>query len=230
VPFDLDTSRHVVLEGEEYDFSTPQFEVDELPYISFEYTNLPQPPTFDDSFDPTTSKKKKRRKRRIQINQPALPEGQLPADGLSRFDWRDTSLSSGLGMGNRGEGDLWFPHLARVKRVEGEKKKLEVGETFHDEVNRYEKQYVHSPLFGHDHGANDSFAPLLQAEYDEEERILLQRLKEWGGDRLEREGYMLDKLGASLVTKQPKNVEGKIWTFSRVAKDDNTSLPFNKIE
>ena len=75
-----------------------------------------------------------------------------------------------------------------------------------------------------------SFKPLLLAEYEEEEKILLQRLEHWSWDRLEKEGYMLHQLGASPMEKQPKNVEGVVWTFNKVGKADNKGLPFNKIE
>jgi len=76
----------------------------------------------------------------------------------------------------------------------------------------------------------DSFKPLLLAEYEEEEKILLQRLEHWSRDRLEKEGYMLHQLGAKPMEKQPKNVEGVVWTFNKIAKEDNQKLPLNKIE
>ena len=41
---------------------------------------------------------------------------------------------------------------------------------------------------------------------------------------------MLHQLGAKPMEKQPKNVEGVVWTFNKVGKADNKGLPFNKIE
>jgi hypothetical protein len=132
------------------DFSLPQFDDSDI-YHAFDDSDLPLPPTFEDSFDPTKKIKKRRRRKaeRLRPLLPPLPEGELPPDGMSRFDWRETSLSSGLGLGKKNDGDLWYPHLAKIKRVEAVKGVLEVGETFHDEVDRYEKQYVPLLLFGY---------------------------------------------------------------------------------
>jgi hypothetical protein len=71
---------------------------------------------------------------------------------------------------------------------------------------------------------------LLQAEYDEEEKILMQRLEHWSMDKLKRDGFMLHDLGASILPKQPKNVEGLVWTFNKIGKEDNKDLPFHTFE
>lgn len=130
------------------DFSPPEYDYSDTQY-AFDDSNLPEPPTFEDSFDPHTKKARKRRRRRDPNRPilPPLPVGELPPDGMSRFDWRETSLSSGFGLGRKKKGDLWYPHLAPIKRIEAVKGILEVGETFHDEVDRCEKQYVHCSMF-----------------------------------------------------------------------------------
>jgi hypothetical protein len=74
-----------------------------------------------------------------------------------------------------------------------------------------------------------SFKPLLQAEYDETERIFMHRLNEWSTTRLVEEGYMLHELGASVMQKQPQKVEGKVWTFNYTGKNDNKALPITQI-
>lgn len=107
--------------------------------ISYE-EDLPPAPV--DEYDPTTPIKKARR-RRVAKDAPPLPPlpiGELPPDGLSRFDWRETSLSSKPPIESRGR--LWYPELARVRRREAEKKVLVEGGVYHDEIERYSKQYV----------------------------------------------------------------------------------------
>lgn len=146
VPFDPPRTRMIPdpeLDG--VDFLTLHMDDADIPSTPFEeYIYDSQPPLFDDP-DPTIKTKRKRR-RRITPNLPPLPEGELPPDGQSRFDWRQTSLSSGFGLGKKKEGDLWYPHLARIKRVGAVKGKLEVGDVFRDEVDRYENQYVISAI------------------------------------------------------------------------------------
>jgi len=141
VPLDLptNTGRSQMMDDlEGVDFSSIHIDDADLSHHDFE-THDDQPPIFDDSYDPTAKIKRKRR-RRVTPNLPPLPEGELPPDGSSRFDWRETSLSSGLGLGKKKKGDLWYPHLAKIKRVDAIKGKLEVGEAFRDEVDRYENQ------------------------------------------------------------------------------------------
>jgi hypothetical protein len=133
------------LEG--VDFTSIPIDDSDIPSVPFEeYSYDSQPPLFDDSYDPTAKIKRKRR-RRVTPNLPPLPKGELPPDGQSRFDWRETSLSSEFGLGKKKtEGDLWYPHLAKIKRMEAVKGKLEVGDVFRDEIERYENQYVLSSL------------------------------------------------------------------------------------
>jgi hypothetical protein len=144
VPLEPPVARSRVLldpELEGVDFSSIDIDDADIPQSPFEeYDNDLQPPLFDDP-DPTV-KVKRQRRRRVTPNLPPLPEGELPPDGQSRFDWRQTSLSSGFGLGAKKDGDLWYPHLARIKRVDAVKGKLEVGDVFRDEVDRYENQYV----------------------------------------------------------------------------------------
>lgn len=71
---------------------------------------------------------------------------------------------------------------------------------------------------------------MLQAEHDEAERMLLQRLKDWSTDRLEKEGYMLENLGAK-VEYGMKPVDGVLVTFNKTGKDDKKPLtPNHKFE
>jgi predicted metalloprotease len=75
-----------------------------------------------------------------------------------------------------------------------------------------------------------SFEPLLQAEHDEAERTLLQRLKDWPLDRLEKDGYMLEGLGARVEPKLKSN-EGTVVTFNKTGKDGKKPLtPHHKFE
>jgi len=147
IPLETPIARARVLldpELEGVDFSSINIDDADIPQSPFEeYDHDLQPPLFDDP-DPTV-KVKRIRRRRVAPNLPPLPEGELPPDGQSRFDWRQTSLSSGFGLGAKQDGDLWYPHLAKIKRVEAIKGKLEVGDVFRDEIDRYENQYV--PLF-----------------------------------------------------------------------------------
>ena len=71
--------------------------------------------------------------------------------------------------------------------------------------------------------------PLLQAEYDEEERLLMHRLKDWSDDRLRREGVMLDDLVATPFTPH-KRVDKQIVTFSKAGQASVKALPFHKLE
>jgi hypothetical protein len=147
IPLEAPIARTRVLldpELEGVDFSIPIDDTDIPPSPFEEYDHDLQPPLFDDP-DPTV-KLKRTRRRRVTPNLPPLPQGELPPDGQSRFDWRQTSLSSGFGLGAKKDGDLWYPHLARIKRVEAVKGKLEVGDVFRDEVDRYENQYVPFPF------------------------------------------------------------------------------------
>jgi hypothetical protein len=139
------------LEG--YDLSplhlSPEAELDDIPSFVDDHASYDPQPMFEE-YDPTvpTGRKRTRRKRTARRELPPLPVGEFPPDGESRFDWRETSLSSGLGEGiKRKEGKIWYPHLGRVRRVEAEKGVLEVGDVFYDEVERYEKQYVLSLSF-----------------------------------------------------------------------------------
>lgn len=60
--------------------------------------------------------------------------------------------------------------------------------------------------------------------------MLLQRLKDWSSDRLDKEGFMLEKLGARVETKM-KPVEGVLVTFNKTGKDDKKPLtPHHKFE
>lgn len=60
--------------------------------------------------------------------------------------------------------------------------------------------------------------------------MLLQRLKDWSLDRLDKEGYMLEKLGAKVEHKM-KPVEGVLVTFNKTGKEDGKGLsPNHKFE
>ena len=60
--------------------------------------------------------------------------------------------------------------------------------------------------------------------------MLLQRLKDWSSDRLDKEGFMLENLGAR-VEKKMKPVDGVLVTFNKTAKDDKKPLtPHHKFE
>ena len=241
--------------GGEYDLTPPSISTSEFQHdpspITCEY-DLPPPPV--DDYDPTlpsttTSTSRRRKKRIVREREvapmPPLPAGEMPEDGLSRFDWRDTSLSAKPVPDTVGRGRLWYPHLAEIRRRKADKLQLQDGDIFHDEIKRYINQYVPLPLYQRAHWdqskwtgrhqkrkliVGTSFEPLLQAEHDESERMLLQRLKDWSSDRLDKEGYMLEKLGAR-VEKGMKPVEGVLVTFNKTGKDDNKPLtPHHKIE
>jgi len=75
----------------------------------------------------------------------------------------------------------------------------------------------------------NSFKPLLQAEYDETERMVMQRLQDWSLDRLIKDGSTLDTMTADRFVP-PKRVEGEIWTFHQGKGDAKKPLPFHKFE
>lgn len=96
------------------------------------------PPLFDR--DPTVPTKLKRAriksKRRGTISDlPPLPAGHMPADGLSRFDWRTRPLKRAA------VGDKWFPDLERT-RQEFAAEKLGPGDMHFEELQRYRRQCV----------------------------------------------------------------------------------------
>jgi hypothetical protein len=134
----------------EYDLSPPSFEHDheigETPFEDDPHAHIydPPPSSYHDEYDPTALSTKKGRRRhkpkRPVVDLPPLPTGEFPPDGESRFDWRETSLSSGLGESRKSGGKIWYPHLGRVRRVDAQKGLLQVGDVFYDEVERYENQ------------------------------------------------------------------------------------------
>ena len=137
--------------GEDYDL-TPPFSISDLALedtpIIYE-DDLPLPPSHLDTYDPTvppsTSKRRRRRIAKSLAPMPPLPAGEMPEDGLSRFDWRETTLSAKDVPSKEqvGKGRLWYPDLARIRRRKAEKVLLSKGDTFHDEIKRYVNQYVH---------------------------------------------------------------------------------------
>lgn len=68
-----------------------------------------------------------------------------------------------------------------------------------------------------------SFLTLLQAEQEEEETLLLQRLKEWPEHRLKRTGHMIDDLGATPF-KTRRSTTGAVYQFAAVGKSATTRL------
>ncbi len=77
------------------------------------------------------------KRRTTASDPPALLVSEMPEDGMTRFDWRQRSLS----RTGRARGLKWFPGLNR-KRVEAMTKELLPGEALYDEVARYQMQYV----------------------------------------------------------------------------------------
>lgn len=100
---------------------------------------LYQPHASFQEFDERAMSRARRKaiRRTTVSDPPALPASELPKDGVTRFDWRQRSLS----RTGRAKGLKWFPGMNK-KRVEVMGKELLPGETFHEEVERYEKQYV----------------------------------------------------------------------------------------
>jgi len=70
------------------------------------------------------------------VNLPEMDVGQDPAEGQSRFDWRDRALSQRRA---KARGNRWFPDMA-VDRIPAVKGKLEFGQPFHLELTRYKNQ------------------------------------------------------------------------------------------
>lgn len=145
--YDLLQAEHADAYGE-YDLSPAVYDLDldaaEDHSIVYEQ-DLPEAPV--DAYDPTapiSSKKPHRRRKQVARDGPPLPPlpaGELPPDGSSRFDWRETSLSSRV---LKPHGKTWFPELPQVWRKKAEKVQLSPGWPFHDEIHRYVEQYVQS--------------------------------------------------------------------------------------
>ena len=68
-----------------------------------------------------------------------LEAAPQPLDGESRFDWRNRALSQ---RRMKADGERWFPDMA-VDRIPAEKGRLEMGQPFYEELQRYKEQYVH---------------------------------------------------------------------------------------
>lgn len=122
-------------------------ELDDRP-VPLEYTDeLADAPAWD-AFDPTAppspKAKRRRRKREALPPLPPLPVGEMPEDGMSRFDWRETSIST---RPKAKSGKLWYPDQARIRRLDAGAEKLWAEGEFDHEVERYINQYV-----SHSHG------------------------------------------------------------------------------
>ncbi|WWD17087.1 hypothetical protein CI109_101524 [Kwoniella shandongensis] len=148
------------------------------------------------------SRPRQRRQLRPSINVLDLPEleaDEYPPDGMTRFDWRDRTLSRQK-KESKGWGRYWFPFLRSVWRREAGVSKLGMGDKWRDELDRYKRHFI----------------PLLEAEQAEEDRLVKQRLTEWTSDRLHREGYMLDEVSASLPNQSKAAAEkGVVYQFAR---------------
>jgi hypothetical protein len=110
----------------------PEFPPDRVPPLTAPASSLEE---YDDRLV-NRMRRNARRKSTVSVL-PALPAEELAPEGLSRFDWRQRSLSR---MG-RTKGLSWFPGAVR-KRVRAMASDLAPGETFHDELVRYQNQYV----------------------------------------------------------------------------------------
>ena len=97
---------------------------------------IPPPPVLEEyAADPSTRTPYKARRRTTVSDLPALPAEDYPPDGLSRFDWRQRALS----RTGRANGTRWFPGLER-KRARAMAEELVEGDTFYEELNRYQNQ------------------------------------------------------------------------------------------
>jgi hypothetical protein len=66
-------------------------------------------------------------------------------------------------------------------------------------------------------------------EFDEEERLHRQRQLDWTEERLKREGYMLDGMGASPGMTSKKKEGVVVYTFAKTGRDATSTLPFNRL-
>lgn len=69
------------------------------------------------------------------IDFPPLPEEEVPADGETRFDWRAQPLS----RTPKQIGDRWYPHADKA-RIAAPMEKLQRGEPYYEEIQRYKNQ------------------------------------------------------------------------------------------
>ncbi|RXK38247.1 hypothetical protein M231_04419 [Tremella mesenterica] len=158
---------------------------------------LPDAPPVPEYEEPEKTKRRKNNRRTRLLNLPPLPIGQMPPDGRTRFDWRQRSLS----RLPHAKGERWFPDH-HTRRTQAPFPEIEPGAPFSDEVKRYMKH----------------FAPLLLAEYQEQEKIILQRLEKWSMHRLREEGVMLERLGATYFAPR-KKVDGVVYQFSKTGRE-----------
>lgn len=92
-------------------------------------------PAYPDSGKVTKKRNRRSKRRHVIPDMQPLPVGELPPDGLSRFDWRQTSLN----VQPKPAGRRWYPATDR-KRVAAEMTKLTWGDDYHDELLRYQDQ------------------------------------------------------------------------------------------
>jgi hypothetical protein len=78
----------------------------------------------------------KRLRRRVRSNLAELEASPQGLDGESRFDWRNRAVSQ---RQSKAEGERWFPDMA-VDRIPAEKGRLEMGQPFYEELQRYKDQ------------------------------------------------------------------------------------------
>ncbi|WWC94560.1 hypothetical protein V866_001407 [Kwoniella sp. B9012] len=142
----------------------------------------------------------------LSTQHPPLPAPDPPPDHQTRFDWRARASSQLRKIAYRG---YWFWNAPRRKEVSWTK--LQFGEQYRDELDRYAKHFI----------------PLLEAEQAEEERLFNSRIAEWSFDRLRREGYALDEMRGS-KGYQPKSIIGLGTVYGFVRGKGDRELPFNR--
>jgi hypothetical protein len=65
-----------------------------------------------------------------------------------------------------------------------------------------------------------SFLPLLEAERKQELLVHAERQLQWSEDRLKKEGYMVDRLGATNhPTRSKLDLHRHIYSFARTGKE-----------
>ena len=97
--------------------------------LDFEYTS-----NYDEARGPAPRPPRGRRLGKA-LDLPRLPETHMPPDGLTRFDWRQRSLSAQP----KAAGKRWYPQHAQT-RVDPPIPHLQPGELFYEELQRYKDQ------------------------------------------------------------------------------------------
>ncbi|KAK4688511.1 carbonic anhydrase, partial [Tremellales sp. Uapishka_1] len=142
---------------------------------------------------------------------PPLPENAFPPDGQTRFDWRERALSR---TKKKTEGTSWYGTERIVQRRPAEFGKLNPGNDFYAEVERYSSRFI----------------PLLKAEQAEEERLFNLRMTEFSLERLTREGYTLPDMVANIDTQPKGKTTGVVVRFSKAGKAATSALPFHRLK